>query len=72
MDVEYANRDLSDWPVEKAQRIHGTTHERVDARFEREKPYLLRAGVNWPTVSIVAVPLRVTRRSNGSADGADT
>src|SRR5579871_5842168 len=42
VDVEHTNRDLNDWLVEKAQRVHGTTHERVDARFEREKPSLLR------------------------------
>lgn len=36
-----ANRDLSEWLAEKEQRIHGTTHERIDLRFEREKPHLL-------------------------------
>ena len=36
-----ANRDLTEWLAEKAKRIHGTTNERVDVRFEREKPYLL-------------------------------
>jgi transposase len=36
-----ANTDLSDWLSEKSQRIHGTTNERVDSRFAREKPYLL-------------------------------
>ena len=40
-DPTTANRDLSAWLSEKAQRVHGTTHERVDARFAREKPYLL-------------------------------
>ena len=40
-DIVAANRDLSGWLEEKAQRVHGTTHERVDVRFEREKPYLL-------------------------------
>lgn len=36
-----ANRDLSAWLVEKTERVHGTTNERVDVRFAREKPYLL-------------------------------
>ena len=36
-----ANYDLSQWLAEKAQRVHGTTHERVDERFARERPYLL-------------------------------
>jgi hypothetical protein len=41
-DVAAANRDLNQWLAEKSERVHGTTHERVDARFEKEKPYLLR------------------------------
>jgi transposase len=41
-DLEAANRDLALWLAEKAQRVHGTTHERVDERFLREKPHLLR------------------------------
>jgi transposase len=36
-----ANRDLHAWLAEKEQRVHGTTHERIDVRFEREKPALL-------------------------------
>jgi transposase len=36
-----ANTDLTDWLAEKSQRVHGTTHERIDTRFEREKPQLL-------------------------------
>jgi hypothetical protein len=40
-DLETANRDLAAWLSEKAERVHGTTHERVDARFVREKPHLL-------------------------------
>jgi transposase len=35
-----ANRDLGEWLALKDQRVHGTTHERVDVRFEREKPHL--------------------------------
>lgn len=38
--LETANRDLSDWLKMKAQRIHGTTHEVVANRFEREQPHL--------------------------------
>ena len=40
-DVSAANRDLDVWLTEKAQRLHGTTHERIDPRFLREKPSLL-------------------------------
>jgi hypothetical protein len=40
-DLPTANRDLSLWLAEKEQRVHGTTHERIDVRFEREKPSLL-------------------------------
>ena len=40
-DLTTANRDLTSWLNEKAQRVHGTTHERVDQRFAREKPSLL-------------------------------
>ena len=37
---ERANHDLLAWLEMKSQRIHGTTHERVCDRFEREKPAL--------------------------------
>ena len=40
-DLATANRDLASWLAQKAQRVHGTTHERVDQRFAGEKPYLL-------------------------------
>jgi transposase len=40
-DLGVANRDLTSWLNEKAQRKHGTTHERIDVRFAREKPRLL-------------------------------
>ena len=36
-----ANQDLERWCQEKAQRQHATTGERIDARFLREKGYLL-------------------------------
>lgn len=39
-DMASANRDLWAWLTLKEERVHGTTHERVDARFEREKPHL--------------------------------
>ena len=38
--VPEANRDLLDWLVAKEQLIHGTTHERIDERFERERGLL--------------------------------
>ena len=37
---ETANRDLLQWLQLKDQRIHGTTHEVVSERFERERPHL--------------------------------
>jgi transposase len=39
-DLVTANRDLEVWLLQKEARVHGTTHERVDVRFEREKSYL--------------------------------
>jgi len=38
--LEQANRDLQEWLAQKSERVHGTTRERVDVRFEREKPHL--------------------------------
>lgn len=35
-----ANRDLIGWLQKKDERIHGTTHEVVSHRFERERPHL--------------------------------
>jgi transposase len=35
-----ANRDLLRWLEKKDERIHGTTHEVVSRRFERERPHL--------------------------------
>jgi transposase len=40
-DLATANQDLTDWLELKSARVHGTTHERVDVRFAREKPHLL-------------------------------
>jgi transposase len=40
VELTGANRDLRKWLAEKSQRVHGTTHERVDERFAREKPHL--------------------------------
>jgi transposase len=39
-ELATANRDLQAWLAQKAQRMHGTTHERVDTRFAREQPHL--------------------------------
>ena len=39
-DLATANADLQGWLAQKAQRVHGTTHERVEARFAREQPQL--------------------------------
>ena len=35
-----ANRDLIRWLEKKDERVHGTTHEVVSLRFERERPHL--------------------------------
>ena len=40
-DVKTANQDLLSFLEEKAQRIHGTTGEKVADMFEQEKPFLL-------------------------------
>lgn len=39
-DLERSNDDLRKWNEAHESRIHGTTHERVDLRFLRERPYL--------------------------------
>ena len=39
-DLNTANRDLTEWLCVKSERVHGTTHERVDERFAREQPCL--------------------------------
>ncbi|HPP44400.1 MAG TPA: IS21 family transposase [Methanomassiliicoccaceae archaeon] len=38
--LDAANRDLQEWLLVKDERIHGTTHEKVSDRFERERPFL--------------------------------
>ena len=38
--LQAANRDLGGWLTVKDERIHGTTHEVVQVRFEREQPFL--------------------------------
>ncbi len=38
--LDTANRDLEAWLAQKDQRVHGTTHEVVAKRFEREQPHL--------------------------------
>ncbi len=38
--LENANKDLQAWIAKKDQRVHGTTHEVVNSRFEREVPHL--------------------------------
>ena len=35
-----ANKDLWSWIKKKDERVHGTTHEKVSTRFEREQPQL--------------------------------
>jgi transposase len=38
--LETANHDLSAWLRKKDERVHGTTHEIVSLRFNREQPHL--------------------------------
>lgn len=38
--LETANYDLMAWLEQKEQRVHGTTHEVVTERFNRERPHL--------------------------------
>jgi transposase len=38
--LKTANTDLQRWLIQKDQRIHGTTHEVVQERFDRERPHL--------------------------------
>ena len=38
--LETANRALLEWLGKKEQRVHGTTHEVVSDRFQRERPHL--------------------------------
>jgi hypothetical protein len=48
--LETANRDLLSWLCKKDERVHGTTHEVVQARFCREKPhskYVAATGVGY-------------------------
>lgn len=40
--LKTANHDLLAWLQKKDERVHGTTHEKITVRFEREKPYLGR------------------------------
>jgi hypothetical protein len=36
VDTERANRDLAAWMLKKDERIHGTTHEKISDRFDRD------------------------------------
>ena len=38
--IETANRDIVEWSSRIENRIHGTTHERIEDRFERERRFL--------------------------------
>jgi len=38
--LETANLDLHSWMRKKDERVHGTTHEVVSRRFQRERPHL--------------------------------
>jgi len=51
-DRKTANRDLLLWLDEKAQRIHGTTKEKVSDRHEREKAFLMALPPTFCDVSV--------------------
>jgi len=38
--LDSANKDLLGWLARKDDRVHGTTHEVVNERFDRERPHL--------------------------------
>jgi len=42
VNFKTANRHLLEWLQMKDERVHGTTHEKITVRFEREKSYLGR------------------------------
>jgi len=47
--IEAGNRELLRWCREEAgERIHGTTRERPNARFERERALLIELPLRWP------------------------
>lgn len=52
--LERAGVDLSHWLKEKEERVHGTTHEVVRIRFERERPHLLALPPTAPDTSLKA------------------
>jgi len=51
-DIETANRDIMDWAASRATRVHGTTCERIDVRFERERPFLGELPEHWYDTSL--------------------
>jgi transposase len=63
-----ANRDLTAWLAEKDQRVHGTTRERIDVRFAREKQYLHALPPSACDVSLRLVR-RVSKDCRISVDG---
>lgn len=52
--LERAGVDLCHWMKEKEARVHGTTHEVVRVRFERERPHLLALPPTAPDTSLKA------------------
>jgi len=47
--IDEGNRELKRWCREEAgERIHGTTRERPNARFERERSLLIDLPLRWP------------------------
>jgi transposase len=52
--LERAGVDLSHWLKAKEERMHGTTHEVVRVRFERERPHLLALPPSAPDTSLKA------------------
>lgn len=52
--LERAGVDLSHWLKAKEERVHGTTHEVIRTRFERERPHLLALPPTAPDTSLKA------------------
>src|SRR5208337_1927358 len=69
-DREVANRDLLLWLEEKAERVHGTTREKVSERHEREKDFLMMLPSAFCDVSL-RLYRKVHKDCTISVDGSE-
>lgn len=69
-DRETANRDLLVWLEEKAERVHGTTREKVSERHEREKAFLMALPPAFCDVSL-RLYRKVHKDCTISVDGSE-